>query len=340
MRIAVFDHRVLRTNPVGSCHRALLQALCHGHDFTVFAVQFDNPCPERINRVRVRVVPRRCCSCLPPGGTAQLPAPARMAREFLRPGPGGREQLGVRRPVVRPLLLRRVPAEGDGQAQDRARLALLARPSPPRHGPSPGGRPRQDATVGGLRPPGGTLQPRPRRRRHRLRRARALRAQGFPLLLEALRQLDNACFKLVVIGGQPNLVKAYPATAAKLAVAGQVAFVGHAGRRPAVPLGRRHLRAPVGVRSRPAGCPGGGGPPASHCSRPSWTACGTCWRMGRPATSWIASASAWRPACGGSAACRRAGASRWQRRHGAAAQLYGLDAFVAGWAKLYAGLEA
>jgi len=64
MRITVFDYRVLRTNPVGSWHRALLQALCHGHDFTVFAVQFDNPCPERINwvRVRVRVVPRRCCS--------------------------------------------------------------------------------------------------------------------------------------------------------------------------------------------------------------------------------------------------------------------------------------
>jgi hypothetical protein len=43
MRIAVFDYRVLRTNPVGSCHRSLLQAVCHGHDFTVFAVQFDIP---------------------------------------------------------------------------------------------------------------------------------------------------------------------------------------------------------------------------------------------------------------------------------------------------------
>jgi hypothetical protein len=62
MRIAVFDYRVLRTTPIGSCHRALLQALCHGYDFTVFAVQFDNPCPERITGSGSRHVPRRCCS--------------------------------------------------------------------------------------------------------------------------------------------------------------------------------------------------------------------------------------------------------------------------------------
>jgi glycosyltransferase involved in cell wall biosynthesis len=42
--------------------------------------------------------------------------------------------------------------------------------------------------------------------------------KDLPLLLEALRQLDDARFKLVVIGGQPNLVKAYRATAAKLAL--------------------------------------------------------------------------------------------------------------------------
>jgi glycosyltransferase involved in cell wall biosynthesis len=53
MRIAIFDYRVTPTNPIGSCHRRMLQRLCNEHDFTVFAVEFDNPCPERINWIRV-----------------------------------------------------------------------------------------------------------------------------------------------------------------------------------------------------------------------------------------------------------------------------------------------
>jgi glycosyltransferase involved in cell wall biosynthesis len=53
VRIAIFDYHVLPTNPVGGCHRRILQALCHEHEFTVFAVAFDNPCPERIAWVRV-----------------------------------------------------------------------------------------------------------------------------------------------------------------------------------------------------------------------------------------------------------------------------------------------
>ena len=53
MRIAVFDYRVTSANPVGSCHRRLLSGLCGEHDFTVFAVEFENPCPERIQWVRI-----------------------------------------------------------------------------------------------------------------------------------------------------------------------------------------------------------------------------------------------------------------------------------------------
>lgn len=53
MRIAVFDYKITRNNPAGSCHLAMLRALAAEHDFTVFAVEFQNPHPERIRFVRV-----------------------------------------------------------------------------------------------------------------------------------------------------------------------------------------------------------------------------------------------------------------------------------------------
>ncbi len=53
MRIAVFDYHVVPTNPVGGCHRAMVEQLCDDHDFTVFALTFDNPRPDRISWVRV-----------------------------------------------------------------------------------------------------------------------------------------------------------------------------------------------------------------------------------------------------------------------------------------------
>lgn len=55
MRIAIFDYRVIARNPAGSCHLALLRALAQEHDFTVFSVQFENPDPQRITWVRVPV---------------------------------------------------------------------------------------------------------------------------------------------------------------------------------------------------------------------------------------------------------------------------------------------
>jgi len=53
LKVALFDHKILPTNPVGGCHLRMLRGLCHQHDFTVFAVEFENPCPERIRWVRV-----------------------------------------------------------------------------------------------------------------------------------------------------------------------------------------------------------------------------------------------------------------------------------------------
>ena len=58
MKIAIFDYRVTRNNPVGSCHLRMLERLCLEHEFTVFAVEFQNPCPERIRWVRIPA-PRR-----------------------------------------------------------------------------------------------------------------------------------------------------------------------------------------------------------------------------------------------------------------------------------------
>lgn len=58
MHIAVFDYKVVPTNPIGSCHLRMIQGLCREHKFTVFAVEFTNPCPERVDFVRVPA-PRR-----------------------------------------------------------------------------------------------------------------------------------------------------------------------------------------------------------------------------------------------------------------------------------------
>lgn len=56
--IAIFDYCVSLTNPVGGCHRKILSALCDEYDFTVFAVNFDNPAPARIAFHRVPVLRR------------------------------------------------------------------------------------------------------------------------------------------------------------------------------------------------------------------------------------------------------------------------------------------
>jgi glycosyltransferase involved in cell wall biosynthesis len=53
LHIAIYDYKITRNNPAGSCHLAMLRALAAEHDFTVFAVEFENPCPEKIRFVRV-----------------------------------------------------------------------------------------------------------------------------------------------------------------------------------------------------------------------------------------------------------------------------------------------
>ncbi len=58
MRIAVIDYRITPTNPIGGCHLRMIAGLCHEHQFTIFALEFKNPDPQRIEWVRI-YVPKR-----------------------------------------------------------------------------------------------------------------------------------------------------------------------------------------------------------------------------------------------------------------------------------------
>lgn len=54
----MFDYLVTPANPAGGCHLRLLRALASEHQFTVFSVQFENPCPDRMEWVRIPVPTR------------------------------------------------------------------------------------------------------------------------------------------------------------------------------------------------------------------------------------------------------------------------------------------
>ena len=53
MRIALFDYRVIPTNPTGGCNLRIVKGLCEAHELTVFAMEFENPAPEKIRWVRI-----------------------------------------------------------------------------------------------------------------------------------------------------------------------------------------------------------------------------------------------------------------------------------------------
>ena len=58
MKIALFDYVIRHNNGIGKASLNILTALCHEHEFTVFSVEFENPCPERIRWVHVPAVKR------------------------------------------------------------------------------------------------------------------------------------------------------------------------------------------------------------------------------------------------------------------------------------------
>ena len=53
MRIAIFDYKIISGNPAGNCHLTLLSSLAREHEFTVFSTSFENPDPLAITWVRV-----------------------------------------------------------------------------------------------------------------------------------------------------------------------------------------------------------------------------------------------------------------------------------------------
>lgn len=53
MRIAIFDYKIVAGNPSGNCHLTLLRSLAYEHKFTVFSVEFENPDPAAITWIRV-----------------------------------------------------------------------------------------------------------------------------------------------------------------------------------------------------------------------------------------------------------------------------------------------
>jgi glycosyltransferase involved in cell wall biosynthesis len=52
-KVAVFDYQVRPDSAQGGCHLRMLTGLCDKYDFTVFAVDFQNPAPSRIQFVRI-----------------------------------------------------------------------------------------------------------------------------------------------------------------------------------------------------------------------------------------------------------------------------------------------
>jgi glycosyltransferase involved in cell wall biosynthesis len=52
-KIAIFDYFVQPDSPVGNCHLRMLAGLADKYDFTVFAVEFENPDPSKIEFVRI-----------------------------------------------------------------------------------------------------------------------------------------------------------------------------------------------------------------------------------------------------------------------------------------------
>ena len=57
-KIAIFDYTVTPESAMGGCHLRMLAGLCDKYDFTVFALAFENPAPDRIRFVRIPAPPR------------------------------------------------------------------------------------------------------------------------------------------------------------------------------------------------------------------------------------------------------------------------------------------
>ena len=266
MRIAIFDYRVIARNPAGSCHLTLLRSLDREHAFTVFAVEFDNPDPARIEWVRVRV-PRRPLALLflsfhvvapivyawhrlKTGksfdliqsvesnlGFGELIYAHFSHRTYLRLRHSG--STGIRgwlrwidhalHALVEPIRFRSakrivVPSRGL-QEEIRADFRIGADKTEVIANPIAVQSFQRPASFDG----------------EAFRRSLELRLsdfvcvfcalghferKGLPLLLEALRSPALTAVHLIVVGGEPDLIKTYKDRAARLGIGSQTRFVG------------------------------------------------------------------------------------------------------------------
>jgi glycosyltransferase involved in cell wall biosynthesis len=268
MRIAVLDYVVIPTNPIGGCHRRLLDGLSQKHQFTVFAVEFDNPNPERIHFVRVPA-PRRPLALL--FVSFQLLAPvyylayrlrqrARFDvvqvvesnlwfgdlsyahfchRAFLRGG-GAQPGMGTVRGLFR-WLDHRLHALVEPWTYSRVRSVVVPSPGLARELAN-----EYPQTAGKI-----AIVPNPidldRMRAPQSFDRTAFRSsldlkeedvavvfvalghferKGLPILVAALERLGDSSLKLIVVGGQPHLVRSYQTQVPRMGLSDNVRFVG------------------------------------------------------------------------------------------------------------------
>jgi glycosyltransferase involved in cell wall biosynthesis len=270
VRIAIFDYRVSPSNPIGGCHRHLMLELCEEHDFVVFAPEFDNPRPDRIRHIPIKV-PLRPLALLfvafhlaawrawrryrrsggLPVDLIQSVESNRLGtdviyshffhRAYLRASGGfSPGMLLAFRPFLRwldhrlhawlePAVYRTanyvvVPSAGLARELMHEFPALAGKvtviPNP--------------IDVEALKPPSDFDRYASRKELGFVEGDCVLvftalghfERKGLPLVLNAMRDSGRTDLKLLVVGGEPSLVRNYALRAAELGIGGQVVFVG------------------------------------------------------------------------------------------------------------------
>lgn len=269
MRIAIFDYKVVRNNPIGSCHLRLLEGLADEHEFVVFANRFENPDPARIKFIRIPVPTRplallfvayhilapirywiyRLCggqkfdviqsvesNCLL---RADIDYAHFCHRRFLKVHWPGLKSRGLRsvlrfwdhflHSVLEPIVYARarsvvVPSRGlqrelvDEFPNTARKLSVLANPVRVDHM-----KRLADFDCSAVRRSLGFADS------DVVLLFTALghfERKGLPLLLEALAGLNNPALKLVVVGGESDLVRNYQTKIAAMGLDGRVIFAG------------------------------------------------------------------------------------------------------------------
>ncbi|MBC8106519.1 MAG: glycosyltransferase family 4 protein [Anaerolineae bacterium] len=269
MRIAIFDYKVVRNNPIGSCHLRLLEGLSSEHEFVVFANRFENPNPDRIKFIRVPVPTRPLAllfvafHILAPirywiyrlsGGqkfdviqSVESNCLLRMDidyahfchRRFLKVHWPGLKSRGLRsvlrfwdhflHSMLEPIVYRRarsvvVPSRGlqrelvDEFPNTAPKLSVLANPVRVDHMKRPADFDRSNVRRSlGLADDDVVLL---------FTALGHFERKGLPLLLEALASIKNPSLKLVVVGGESDLVRNYQTKITAMGLNGRVNFAG------------------------------------------------------------------------------------------------------------------